>query len=276
MRTFALLLALCASVIWFAGCNSHAPEADKPAPSSGKSEESSTEHAHKAGAHGGNIVPIGRDNYHAEAVFEKGGTVRLYTLGADEARVLDVEVQVLSAFARAEGGTEAIEVTFRPAPQPGDAEGKTSQFLGKLPAELAGRAVEITMPSIRIAGERFRFAFTSAADHSDGMPTALAEAEERELYLTPGGKYTMEDIAANGNVTAARKFQGLKASHDLRPRPGDAICPVTLTKANAAFTWIIGGQAYQFCCPPCVDEFVKTAKEQPDAVKEPSAYVKSK
>src|SRR5207244_10197716 len=38
------------------------------------------DHAHKAGAHSGIIVAIGRDNYHAEAVFERGGRLRLYTL----------------------------------------------------------------------------------------------------------------------------------------------------------------------------------------------------
>ena len=35
----------------------------------------------------------------------------------------------------------------------------------------------------------------------------------------------------------------------------------------------IGGRTYRFCCPPCVDEFVKTAKEQPGEVREPEDYV---
>ena len=42
------------------------------------------EHGHKAGVHGGIMVSLGRDSYHAEAVFEKGGLLRLYTLGKDE------------------------------------------------------------------------------------------------------------------------------------------------------------------------------------------------
>src|SRR5262249_1748085 len=45
--------------------------------------EAEGEHAHKPGEHGGIIVEIGRDNYHAEAVFEKGGVLRLYTLGKE-------------------------------------------------------------------------------------------------------------------------------------------------------------------------------------------------
>jgi YHS domain-containing protein len=250
-----------------------APERQAQAQAPGSPRDG--EHAHKPGGHGGNVVEIGRDNYHAEAVFEKGGAVRLYLLGKDEAKVHEAESQTLTAYARAEGATEAVPVTFRPAPQPGDGEGKTSLFLGKLPADLVGRQVEVTVPSIRINGERFRFAFASAAAaHDEGMPERLADAEERQLYLTPGGKYTEADIRANGGMTAAQKFQGQTASHDLKPRPGDKVCPVTLTKANPKFSWVVGGKTYQFCCPPCVDEFVKAAKEQPDQVKGPGEYVK--
>src|SRR5262245_6972704 len=54
------------------------------------------EHAHKPSAHGGIVVSIGRDSYHAEAVFEKGGTLRLYMLGQDETKVLEVESQTLT------------------------------------------------------------------------------------------------------------------------------------------------------------------------------------
>jgi hypothetical protein len=251
------------------GTEAKAPEAPRAEP------PKDAEHAHKAGSHGGNVVEIGRDNYHAEAVFEKGGTVRLHLLGKDEARVQEAEAQTLTAYAKPEGGTEATAVTLRPVPQPGDAEGQASQFVGVLPKELTGRQVEVTVPSIRINGERFRFAFASAAAaHEEDMPTKVAEEEERQLYLTAGGKYTEADIKANGGVTASEKFKGVMSSHDMKPRPGDRICPVTRTKANPKFSWVVGGKTYEFCCPPCVDEFVKTAKEQPDQVQEPEDYVK--
>ena len=38
--------------------------------------------------------------------------------------------------------------------------------------------------------------------------------------------------------------------------------------------WIVGGKPYEFCCPPCVDEFVKMAKETPGDIKEPETYKK--
>jgi YHS domain-containing protein len=264
------------------GCNTSqpdVPQAGNVGPSDpGKAATAPNkegEHAHRPGGHGGTVVEIGRDNYHAEAVFETGGTLRLYTLGKDEARVQEVESQILTAYVRAEGGTESTPFQLRPVPQSGDAEGKTSQFVGKLPRELAGRQVEVTVPSIRIGGERFRLGFTSAsASHDEGMPARAADEEERRLFLTPGGKYTEADIKANGSTTASEKFKGVMSSHDMRPRPGDRICPVTLTKANPKFTWVVGGKTYQFCCPPCVDEFVKTAKEHPEEIKDPGDYVK--
>jgi hypothetical protein len=234
-----------------------------------------SEHAHKPGEHGGIIVEIGRDNYHAEAVFEKGGVLRLYTLGKDEAKIQEVEAQTLTGYVKPEGGNESTALTFRPMPQSGDAEGKTSRFIANLPKDLAGKSLEVTIPSIRIAGERFRLGFKSApAAHDEGLPDKLSGSEERQLYLTPAGRYTEADIKANGNRTASQKFKGVMASHDTKPRPGDKICPITLTKANPKVTWIVGGKAYEFCCPPCVDEFVKTAKEHPEEIKEPEQYVK--
>ena len=94
--------------------------------------------------------------------------------------------------------------------------------------------------------------------HQAGRPWRLASALALLVLLS---------------VTASEKFKGVMASHDLTPRPGDAICPITLTKANPKFTWVVGGKTYAFCCPPCIDEFVQTAKERPDQIKEPGDYV---
>jgi len=253
-----------------------APAATTSAPGIPSAEDDSlTEHGHIPGAHGGIMVSLGRDSYHVEAVFEKGGVLRLYTLGKDETRVIDVEQQELRGFVKGVGDNEAQQFTIEPERQEGDAEGRTSQFAGKLPEGFAGKDLEITVPSIVISGERFRLGFEStAAQHDEGMPAKVSDDAERELYLVPGGIYTVADIAANGNVTASEKFKGKKSSHDMRPKPGDKICPVTMTKANPIFSWVIGGKTFEFCCPPCVDEFVRMAKESPDEIKAPEEYVK--
>jgi len=110
--------------------------------------------------------------------------------------------------------------------------------------------------------------------HDPDMPAAAEADEARALYLVPGGAYTQADIDANGKVTAGDRYRGQMAKHDMKPKPGDLLCPITMTKANPKFTWIIGGQTYQFCCPPCIDEFVLLAKESPSEIKAPSEYVK--
>ncbi len=111
-------------------------------------------------------------------------------------------------------------------------------------------------------------------DGQDDMPTGVDADEERVLYLTPGGIYTEADIKANGSMTAGDKYKGKMAKHDMKPKAGDKVCPITMTKANPKFTWIIGGKTYEFCCPPCIDEYVLLAKTSPKDVLDPSEYIK--
>lgn len=59
----------------------------------------------------------------------------------------------------------------------------------------------------------------------------------------------------------------LPACHRLTtrtPQRGDKVCRISDTKANPRFTWVLGGQRYEFCCPPCIDEFLTLAKEHPE------------
>lgn len=281
----AVLSALAALVL--VGCTTSTPpqvpnddHAQVPSEKTDSARQGSTAgeqgHAHAAGAHGGTIISLGRDSYHVEAIVEENGTVRLYTLGNDESRVLAIEAQDLVAYVKSEGATDSTSIEVKPQPQPGDESGKSSLFIGQLPKDTVGKTVEITIPSVIIGGERFRMNFTNRVEvHSgDHMPAAVADKEARELYLTPGGLYTVADIQANGNVTAEQKFKGFQAKHDLKPKVGDKICPVTLTKANPECAWIIGGHTYEFCCPPCVDEFVALAKSKPEEVQPPDHYVK--
>jgi hypothetical protein len=197
-------------------------------------------------------------------------------LGNDESRVIDVEAQTLKGYVKISGDNESLPFALEPDPQDGDAAGRTSVFVGTLPAEVAGRDLDVTIPNILIAGERVRLDFQSATApvHGDMMPARVADDKERELYLTPGGIYMAADIAANGNMTATEKFKGISSEHDMSPVTGDRICPITETKANPVFTWIVAGKPHEFCCPTCVDEFLKLAKTEPDRIKEPAEYVK--
>lgn len=275
-------LSLAALIVFSAGCEKNTPPSGKATDSETSTplppdSPADTEHGHKAGQHGGIIVSLGRDSYHVEAVVAADGLIRLFTLGKDETRVIDVESQTLKGYVKAQGDTEAQELSFEPTPQDGDAANRTSVFVGKLPPALVGRSLDVTIPNIRIEGERFRLGFqTTLAGHdeSSSMPDKVTSASERELYLTPGGHYTAADIEANGNMTASQKFKGIKSDHNMNPKPGDVVCPVSGTKANPKFTWIIGGKPFQFCCPPCVDEFLTNAKTSKDPLPNPDTFKK--
>jgi len=233
------------------------------------------EHEHAPGAHGGTIVPLGADSYHAEAMLERDGTLRLFMLGKDESRIQEVEAKAISAFVKQEDGVSVSNIEILPEPQAGDSQGKTSQFVGKIPVELLGRPVRVTIPNLAIAGERFRVAFElKGGDGHEEMGKAVEVDQEEALYLTPGGKYTQADIQANGKTIPSVKYKGIRSNHDDNPQPGDKICPISKTKANDQFTWIIDGKSYSFCCPPCIDEFLRSAKEQPDSLKAPETYIK--
>ncbi len=233
------------------------------------------EHPHIPGAHGGIVIPIGSDSYHAEAVVEKDGKLRLLMLGADETRIQEVDFQAVKAYVKASGDTDATPVDMQAVPQDGDAPNMTSQFVGQLPESAIGKAIDVTIPNLRIGKERFRVGFTTAVEsHDNGMPAAVTGDEEKQLYFTSAGKYTEADIQANGPLSAGAKFRGFMSKHDMSPKPGDLICPVTFTKANPKIEWQVNGKKYLFCCPPCVDEFVRMAKEEPEDLKDPGDYVK--
>lgn len=108
------------------------------------------------------------------------------------------------------------------------------------------------------------------------MPEAksTADPEEQKLFFIPGGLYTQADIDANGSQLPLDRFRGIVSAHDMNPKKGDLLCPITMTKASEKFPWQIGGKTYYFCCPPCIGEFVKQAKEKPEGFPSPADLIK--
>jgi hypothetical protein len=223
------------------------------------------------------MVEIGEDVAHAEAVFEVDGTVRLYLLGKDAKSVIEIDAKPVEAFAKPDGELSAAKFEFTPTPQTGDTAGKTSLFVGKLPAAVVGKPVGVSIPNLRVGSDRYRIGFHSAeatAGGHDGMPTKRADDEAAKLFRTAGGLYSEADIQANGIQPPSEKYRGIRSKHDAEAKPGDQTCPISETLANPLFTWVIGGKTYEFCCPPCIEEFVAIAKEKPASVKPPEAYRK--
>ena len=258
-------------------------------PYSGEFKEEGHDHekekkktGHDVEGHPGGVhVSFAQGKYYAEAVLHKGGSVHLFLFGKDLSKVVEAEMQKVTAYVRRVGDKEFTTFELKPEPLAGDEKGYTSRFVGNVPKELWNQELEVTIPALKLGGERYHLAFQTTDKPGDGhagevaMPASKAEVdEERKLYLTAAGLYTAEDIKANGNTIGSEKFKTFKASHDIKPKVGDKLCPITLTKANPECTWIIGGKKYEFCCPPCVEEFVKLAKEDPKAIKAPDEYIK--
>jgi len=97
---------------------------------------------------------------------------------------------------------------------------------------------------------------------------------EQSLFFSESTLYTKADMKRNGPLTAAEKYKGIPSRHDFRPKAGELVCPITNTRANPKFTWYVNGKLYTFCCPPCIEEFIRIAKHEPDRIKSPEAYVK--
>ncbi|MEZ6091794.1 MAG: hypothetical protein R3C05_28070 [Pirellulaceae bacterium] len=131
----ALSLGVTSAIVVVAGCsqssktpeaagNSAVTTAATVAASSDAKKRTEEEHPHIPGAHGGIIIPIGSDSYHAEAVVEKDGQFRLLMLGADESRIQEVDIQSVKAYVKASGDSDATPIDMKAVQQDGDADGK--------------------------------------------------------------------------------------------------------------------------------------------------------
>lgn len=268
MFRYSYLIAAIALAV--AGCSPPVPPAVQPTTAPANHSDHQL-----AAAHGGVMVEIGDELYHAEAVFEADGTVRLYLFGKDAKKVIEIDAKAVEAFAKPDGSASAVRFEFTPAPQPGDADGKTSLLVGKLPAEAVGKPVGVSIPNLRVGADRFRVGFHSPenAGH-DAMPAKRTDTAAQKLFGTPGGLYTEADIKANGPKLPDEKYKGIKSNHNTEAKAGDKLCPISETLANPQFTWVVGGKTYEFCCVPCIEEFVSAAKEKPNDIQPPEAYRK--
>ena len=232
--------------------------------------------------HGGQIQAAGEN--HLEAVVGPSGAVTLYVMGITEALPFPLARTTLWGHAQS-ADAAASPVMLHAAPLQGEPQGQSSVFVGEVAPGLAGKPIHLTV-SVPLAGADRPLTFdispgaapsVAAAPAHDTAATRVVALpvtpEEHALFLKPGGAYTAADIAANGGVTPEQKFQGMMADHHLHPKKGTYTCPITMTQANPKFAWIVGGKKYLFCCPPCITEFVKTAKKDPKSLKAPADYI---
>ena len=231
-------------------------------------------HGHPPSAHSGQVVMFkaGATHYHVEFVVEPTGRVRVYPLDEAAAGPLPVEAQTLVV--SVEGPTGApTPVMLRPVAE-GEPAGTTTQFVGRLPARAIGGRLTVRFTELKVNGERYRFEFAWDPPLGEEAFRAAYRGEQRRIFLSPGGRYLDSDIRQNGGLSADADFATLAPAHDHAPKPGDRVCPISGFKAETAFTWVVGGERYVFCCQPCIDEFVLLAKERPDVIRPAGLYVR--
>jgi YHS domain-containing protein len=232
----------------------------------------------EAEAHASNVQSFG--NCHIEAQTTRDGKLTLMVYGMKDKDLLPIETDPPMEAQCMTVGQDARPIALTPQPYPGEPKGSSSRFVGQLPGFQPGQTgLTLTIP---FQGRNYRVQWTGvglmpgAAAGGGGevaMPQALGSDEAQKLFLTPGGLYTQADIEANGRTTATAKYGSQMSAHNAHPKPGDALCPISETAANPKFAWTVGGKRYTFCCPPCIEEFVRKAKETPEKVKTPEEYV---
>lgn len=230
--------------------------------------------------HSANVQAAG--DYHVEAQLSAQGELTLYIYGAKEKQLLPIPATL------ARTGIEAVAVTsgegsqplvLAPRPLSTDPQGMSSRFVASLGRPVKAMQVGLSL-TIPLFGQTYRlqwrpeYLIPGATLTDASMPAAVGDAEAQRLFLTPGGLYTAADIAANGRQTATQKYGSQMSQHNAHPKPGERLCPISETAASPKFAWIIGGKTYLFCCPPCIEEFVKRAKEKPASIKSPESYTK--
>ncbi|MFM7320525.1 MAG: hypothetical protein ACKO5K_03245 [Armatimonadota bacterium] len=230
-----------------------------------------------ATAHGPGVRMAGEMHY--EARLDASGNLVIHRYGErigqlaplPDKDAADIEVEAFVA------GEPATAVELRPKPYRTDPDGTSSRFVAHVPAALARRTpcLVVVTPengtSVRLFWDGQDLAGIS---EDDRMPAPMGDREAAKVFLKSGGLYTDADIVANGNTTAARRYGSAMTRHNAHPKPGDQICPISETKANPKFAWTVGGKSYAFCCPPCIEEFVRKAKETPGDIQPPAAFVK--
>ncbi|UUO04923.1 hypothetical protein M4951_16195 [Blastopirellula sp. J2-11] len=159
IATTLLLLSLSAF-----GCSSST--ADKPS-GDGHSEHDGHDHDHPSeGPHGGSLIELGAEEYHAELVHdEKAGSVTIYLLDSAAKVATPIDATELTINLKHDGMGEQFKLTA--SPDAGDPTGKSSKFVSS-DAELAedldheGADAQLV---VTIGGKQYRGAVAHDHDH---------------------------------------------------------------------------------------------------------------
>jgi YHS domain-containing protein len=265
-----------------AGCSrSGAPKVETISgrPDGAEAHANGAHTAHGTGPNGGVIFDLGA--FHAEILINhenNEATVLILTPEDNKpARIVADVLTLTTRETKTRQGRAVPRVTVQLVAQD-KSDGTASRFVGRDAGLGAVADLEGSVAGL-INGKPALGEFKNPSDalahvrHGEVPESVSGTPAERELFLTPGGIYTSADIMANGNTLPSLKFRDISWPHDDDLKPGDKVCPVTANKADSRCHWIVNGKTYEFCCTPCLDKFVKWAKQDPKKVKEPDSYI---
>jgi hypothetical protein len=84
------------------------------------------EHAHEHGPHGGHIIELGEEEYHAEVVVDEARKLTVYLLGPDAATAAPIAAESI-AFELGDLDAPTV-LTLNAVPLEGEPEGQSSRF----------------------------------------------------------------------------------------------------------------------------------------------------
>lgn len=165
----SLVSALSAIVLAAIGCSE--PVKPTPAPVKGTAQKEKHDHKHgegehahpEHGPHGGDLVELGKEEYHAEVVHdEASGKVTIYVLDGAAKKAVPIDAAQVTINVKHDGKGEQFEV--KAAPQEGDGDGKSSRFVSE-DKELAEDLEHEARLVIEIAGKSFTGEIKHDHDH---------------------------------------------------------------------------------------------------------------
>jgi YHS domain-containing protein len=232
-------------------------------------------HDHEVGPHGGIIVAINEDesHYHAEFVVDTDGRIRLFLSGEKPEQIVEVKPHTLIARAKTAGDPKVTSILLRPAEIMTATPQNTSQFWGRMSPELLGMHLRLEIKDLEIEGRKFAFVIEVPGAADPTRRSRVATDMERELVLKPGAGYTQADVEAAGGIIPSAKYKDVSPGHSMRAMRGDRLCPVSRIKADSRISWNVMGRTYQFCCSPCIVDFVSLAKKRPEEIVAPENLV---
>lgn len=163
----SLLWAGAAAAALLTGCNRESTPNSPPQPPAG---EKAHDHDHGAhGPHGGALVELGDDEYHAEVLCDAAaGDVTVYILDGSAKSPVSIDApEVVINFVR---GGEPAERRIPAAPQEGDPPGKSSRFVSsKDPDFVRAMKAPDAKPRLRatIGGTPFNGPIELEHEHGD-------------------------------------------------------------------------------------------------------------